>query len=836
MHTVTLGRRPTFGEVVDYYTQEQFLRYLLDTIRTRRVVLVIAGRKHWEPNWETDEVRGEDTGDLRRWIQGKVQRHLAQVSAEDRPEYYPAFHQSVWRGRADQQVMDCIFEADLPLWRDAFQDVGTIVALLEQYGVPYQHKFSGHRSLHIAIPGEAMPPGYRGTGARKLARQLLQWSHSQAHTLPRITRMPYSLNEDTGLVCLPIEPGGLSAFRPWQANLHLVDISEQPRSPEVDESHQDRLAHLLGDLGDEARDTARRGSVTGRSTFVIADPARVLARYRDRLRRLHSDGVVGCAWARLAGDLPVTTSELMDGLSQDDPDAVWLWAEAYVFHGTDITPQVFEALLSQEEEYAQASATDILLKSETVIVPLVMEAIRELTVYTAVGARAAYLLTQSPWLRQAVFDAIAASADNARDARITVACMTGAVTSDWDSALALLEPIRKTPELPPRERARLRRKIRALEMMAMLGGLDKVHDDEKVRRLAALGPEVTELLLMAANSPEPHFRRGIVGALASRADPRATEVLIRALNDDYTKVRQRAIVGLLRIGSAAVADLITAADSDQTRIRRYAMLCLGRIAVADAEILPRAKGVIVGALNDGEEVVRRTAIRALASLATPDDLGVLSALLRETMPEDGIEVTRILGTLGIEVTEALRAMALDEHIPAAAYFIARQGDPQGSEILAGQLEDPSTQQIAVEYLRELRDPRCVPYLVQQVRESTDWRGIWLARELGTIGGELAVRALIETLSRDVHLMRRGAVRGLDTARDPAAIPALVEALDDADGKVRKLAADALVRFGEEARGSLHEALARTGERDGRRRSILTQILGRLDRSAPSARS
>ncbi|MCU0519597.1 MAG: HEAT repeat domain-containing protein [Anaerolineae bacterium] len=836
MHTITLGRRPTFGEVVDYYMQEQFLRYLLDTTSNRRVVLVIAARKHWEPNWETDGIRGGNTDDLRRWIQGKVQQHLAHVSAGDRPDYYPAFHQSVWRGRADQQVMDCIFEADLPSWRDAFRDVGTVVALLEQYGVPYQCKFSGHRSLHIVIPGEAMPPGYRGTGARRLARQLLRWSHSQAHTLPRITRMPYSLNEDTGLVCLPIEPGLLRSFRPWQANLHLVDISKQPHSPEVDESHQDHLAQLLQDLGNGAADITHQGSVTNRPTYVIDDPDRVLAPYRDRLKSLHSSGAIGHVWARLAGDLPVTNSELMNGLLQDDPDVAWLWAEAYVFHGTTVTPQVFEALLTQEEEYARASATDILLRFERVIVPLVVQAIRELTVYTAVGAKAAYLLTQSPWLRQAVFDAISASADDAHDARITVACLTGAVTSDWCSALALLEPIRKTPELPPHERARLRRKIRALEIMATLGGWDKVHEDEKARRLAALGPEVTELLLMAANSPEPRFRRGIVTALAVRADPRATEVLIRALNDDYTKVRQKAVGGLVRIGRPAVAHLISAADSDQTRIRRYALLCLGRIALSDPEAAARARNVVAGALADGEEAVRRTAIRAMASMATLDDLDILTALLGEAEPEIAIAATLILEALGMEGTEALGAMAIGEHVPAAAYYIARQGDARGSEILAAQLGDESKQKIAVEYLRELRDPRCVSYLVEQIRESTDWRGIWLAQELGAIGGDIAVQALIETLSRDAHLMRRGAVRGLDTARDPAAIPALVDALDDADGKVRKLAADALVRFGEVATGSLHEALARTGERDGRRRSILTQILGRLERSAPSAQS
>ncbi len=232
MNTITLGRRPTLGEVIEYYTQDSFLRYLLDTVRRRRVVLIISERKHWEPNWEKDEVVGDDVAALRQFIERKIEAHLPEVGADKRPEFYPAFHQSVRKGpggegpHARDQHMDCVFEADLPTWRDSFQDVSAVISLFERYGVPYQHKFSGHRSLHIVIPGEIVPSGYRGKSTRKLAGALLGWSNSQAHHLPRITRMPYSLNEDSGLACLPIERGELSAFRPWQANLHLVDVPE----------------------------------------------------------------------------------------------------------------------------------------------------------------------------------------------------------------------------------------------------------------------------------------------------------------------------------------------------------------------------------------------------------------------------------------------------------------------------------------------------------------------------------------------------------------------------------------------------------------------------------
>ena len=44
--TVTLGRKPTLGEVIDYYARDDWIRYLLDTCVVRPVVLVIPPKMH----------------------------------------------------------------------------------------------------------------------------------------------------------------------------------------------------------------------------------------------------------------------------------------------------------------------------------------------------------------------------------------------------------------------------------------------------------------------------------------------------------------------------------------------------------------------------------------------------------------------------------------------------------------------------------------------------------------------------------------------------------------------------------------------------------------------
>ncbi|MGC9349040.1 MAG: hypothetical protein ACP5JG_12925 [Anaerolineae bacterium] len=345
---ITPGRRPTMGEVLDYYTQENFLRFLLATTRHRRVVLVISSKKHWEPRWSRDEVQAGTVDELRDWILSKIESALPGVATDARPDYYPAFHQSVWKGdAADTQsgtprdiYMDCVFEADLPTWRDAFHDVNAVIELFERYDVHYQHKFSGHRSLHFVIPGDILPRGFRGQASGKLAGMLLRWSGSHAHHLPKITRMPYSLNEDTGLVCLPIDRGGLPAFRPWQANLHLVDVPAASWDIWGTGTGRRNLAALVTALESQGEQDPFAEIESPERTPAVAQSNTILATYHDRIARIAAagvDGPLGTALRLLHSDEPMPESTLLESLTSEDPDARWLAAEAYLLHGRSIS-------------------------------------------------------------------------------------------------------------------------------------------------------------------------------------------------------------------------------------------------------------------------------------------------------------------------------------------------------------------------------------------------------------------------------------------------------------------------------------------------------------------
>jgi HEAT repeat protein len=815
MSVVTLGRRPTLGEVIDYYARDDFVRFLVDVCHRRRVVMVISPQQHWEPNWAEDEVRAGDAAQVRRYVREKIVSALPDLGSADRPPFYPSFHQSVcqWKvedvnddGQAEGRrtsVRDCVFESDVATWRDAFQDVYAIVDRMDRHGVHYQLKFSGHRSLHVVLPAEVLPQDYRGKGTVHLASRLLSWSGSRAHHLPKITRMPYSLNEDTGLVCLPIERGALPGFRPWQANLHLVEMRGDAWFQTVDDPprEQARVTALLEET--RPREWQRGAGEVDESddltpqVFYVTDRARIRSRYGTRLQGLSASGSVGQSWRLLSSGAPVSERTLQAVLADPDPDARWLGVEAYLLHGTTLSRRTFRELLEQEEEYVRPAATDVLLRFEDDVFDDLVGAIGNLDSHPTIGAKASQLLTLNAPLRSRVIEAILERTDRSSDALMAAACLSGALVGDWSTAMEIVRPVRKSDGLSQGEETRLA----ALDWMSQLGGWNKREEAQQSQALADLGPAIVDLLLIAAGSPARRFRRSVISVLADLADERAIDLLIYSLGDEYSQVRRKAIPGLIGIGEPAVDPLIEAASSDQVLVRRYALLCLGHIGAA------RARPTLLQGLDDSDVRVREQAVKGLNGLATEEDIGRLQRVAREDHWELAQLAVAVLASLGDEGQTAIRHLALEENDPAAAHYLVQQGDPRGREILVALLAVGGKQrEAAAEYLRELKDECCIPYFAEQLETITHWRGAFMAQELGRIGTPEAVAVLIEALSRDTSHVRRGAVRGLMEARDPASIKALIRCLADEDRKVRRLAADALVHIGEAAAQVLEKAL------------------------------
>jgi HEAT repeat protein len=212
-----------------------------------------------------------------------------------------------------------------------------------------------------------------------------------------------------------------------------------------------------------------------------------------------------------------------------------------------------------------------------------------------------------------------------------------------------------------------------------------------------------------------------------------------------------------------------------------------------------------------------------------DDIERLKQVLRDESYDNAEMAVTALEAVGEEGKAALRDLAWAERNPAGAYYVAREGDDRGRAILVECLQEGGPRRAdAAEFLRDLKDARCIPFFAPMLRTTTHWRGAFIALELGKIGTPEAIKLLIECLSRDSLHVRRGAVRGLAEAKDPDAIQPLIQLLiADEDSKVRRLADQALVAIGTEAVAPLRAYLAEWDVQGRQRRKRIEQVLQKL---------
>ncbi|MFN2283403.1 MAG: HEAT repeat domain-containing protein, partial [Anaerolineae bacterium] len=578
------------------------------------------------------------------------------------------------------------------------------------------------------------------------------------------------------------------------------------------ESHQAAMEAFV------AETQVQKPGITS-STFLVPDVEHILKQYQTRLGRFRDNAPP--VWLHLAGAQALTESNLLRTLEEADPDTRWLMLEAYLLHGTHLTRQGMQALMAQDEEYVRASALDVLVHFADDILPHLIEMLDDLHNHAGEGGKIAHLLAHNDSLRKKVFNALASNTATSHTLRILSACLAGALAGNWTCADHLLASLRQEPALSPAHR----RQIQALDLMRHLGHWRRKESADYARQIAALGPDVTLLLLLAVGSPLDLFRRDIVTALSELADVRAVDLLIQALTDDDKAVRQKAVGSLVRIGQPAIPALMEAAQSDQPLLRQQTMVCLGNIG-AKLNAPEPIRAVILEALTDSNAHTRRRALKSLRGLAKTGDIEALIHILRESAWNDALVAVEILERLGAEGQQAMQTLALTERNPATAFGIARQGDPRGREILAEWLAVDGPQRVqAIEFLRELGDERSISALAARLNAVRGDAGIAIARELARIGGEAAITALLDAMTSENPLTRRGAVRALATFKDSRFVEPFIHCLlEDENFKNVRAASHALMDIGKAAREPLRKALEAHPIEDKPRRNVAWSIL------------
>ena len=151
-----------------------------------------------------------------------------------RGKYWPSLHGTVSRyGVKGGRICDAVIEIDYKSsWKKCFEMTRPVVNMLRDRGAVFWLKFSGHCSVHVIIPGETLwIKGFPMDHSKffrclsDLVKKTLReprYLDTSFHMPTHFLRLAYSVNENTGLVSLPLSADDYDSFNPEQARPERV--------------------------------------------------------------------------------------------------------------------------------------------------------------------------------------------------------------------------------------------------------------------------------------------------------------------------------------------------------------------------------------------------------------------------------------------------------------------------------------------------------------------------------------------------------------------------------------------------------------------------------------
>jgi hypothetical protein len=204
---MALGYVMTVGDVLRYYAAEgPAARVLSRAAKGRKVQLT-----DWPETLTTNKPYFEGTMSPQQ-VEETVRQYFEEALPGSEPNHlplrYPGFHGTVGR--------NVVLEIDAKhSQKEAFEGGRRILDLLDRYDAPYRIKFSGNSSPHVFIPASVYEPLVPEAKWDEAHQKLFAWLvarcaegggglDSSFNQPDHFLRLPYSLNERTGLVSLPL--------------------------------------------------------------------------------------------------------------------------------------------------------------------------------------------------------------------------------------------------------------------------------------------------------------------------------------------------------------------------------------------------------------------------------------------------------------------------------------------------------------------------------------------------------------------------------------------------------------------------------------------------------
>ena len=394
--TRTFGRLPTLAEMNEYYAREDVLDFLYDECQRRNIDIAFR-RKRW-PIEPTSKAHLREIID--DTIENKIKKayreipkrgvnagnNKVEVNADSIDSIrlekcdYLSFHANTSIVEGTKLVgFDLIFEADMQGWRRAFEDLCGVVKILGDFDVCYRMKYSGVRSLHLMIPFESFPKQFDGESVLSQRAEI----HSKIQSYFRrhggmkrahgggIMRLAYSLNEDNGLVSLPILSHQLSNFRPWEANIYQVTI-DKPWHGDIPTNASRKMLSFLREVYNDDANAKKQQKKTisfgleisgkNRSNYAVSSNESI-EQWAARLKSDEPSVRVEAAFSLMTASESTPESVLKGGLSDDNPDVRWFLSESLQKRLDAEAINLAGKLLWDDDQFVRISAIDALALS-----------------------------------------------------------------------------------------------------------------------------------------------------------------------------------------------------------------------------------------------------------------------------------------------------------------------------------------------------------------------------------------------------------------------------------------------------------------------------------------
>jgi cellulose synthase operon protein C len=277
--------------------------------------------------------------------------------------------------------------------------------------------------------------------------------------------------------------------------------------------------------------------------------------------------------------------------------------------------------------------------------------------------------------------------------------------------------------------------------------------------------------------PDPHVRLAAAAAMGASGMSEAVSPLLGHLDDPAAEVREEVARALGRVGDArAVVPLIGKVQDSVPEVRRTVARALGELGDV------RASSALMLALLDASAEVRLSAVTALGQLRSEEAVTTIAPLVEadpSADPSSGYYPGgRPPGASGVGTGEVRSA---------ALRALGRIGSDAAVKVLVAALvkDDPSAPRSPVRDALAAAGKRAAAASIALLGGSPQGNaGAGAALVLGALHDKDGVPAVVHAMQRGAVPLRWG-LEALAQIGSPAALPPVLEVLDDPDPAARK---------------------------------------------------